>query len=310
MTLDPDAARVLELMRDRPRVETLQPEEARANMRAARTVTAPDPEDVAALSDLAIPGPGGTITLRLYRPLGAGESEKLPALVYFHGGGWVIGDLDTHDTICRSLANAARCAIVSVDYRLAPEHPFPAAVEDSIAATRYVAEHASELGIDDSRLAVGGDSAGGNLAAVVALDARENGPELRLQLLIYPAVDFAEARDSHSRFAEGFGLTATAMVWFGRQYLPDRADAADWRASPIRASSLANLPPAWVLTAGYDPLSDEGEEYATRLQAAGVPTTLRRFPGQIHGFFGMGRLIGESRTAIDEAARALAEAMA
>ena len=309
MALDPDAARVLELMRDRPRVETLPPAEARANMRAARVLTAPDPEDVAEIRALSAPGPDGPIPMRLYRPQGSSAAEQLPALIYFHGGGWVIGDLDTHDTICRSLANGARCAVVSVDYRLAPEHPFPAAVIDSIAATRHVAAQAAELGIDATRLAVGGDSAGGNLAAVVALEARENGPRLRLQLLIYPAVDFVEPRDSHRRFGEGFGLTATGMQWFGRQYLPNHEHAQDWRASPIRAQSLAGLPPAWVLTAGHDPLCDEGEEYAAKLKAAGVPTTLRQFPGQIHGFFGMGRLIAESHTALTEAAQALAAAL-
>ena len=309
MALDPDAARVLELMADRPRVETLQPAEARENMRAGRAVTAPDPEDVADIRSLEAPGPAGRVPMRLYRASGPAADAKLPVLIYFHGGGWVIGDLDTHDTICRALANAAGCVVVSVDYRLAPEHPFPAGVEDSIAATRWVAVHAGELGIDSTRIAVGGDSAGGNLAAVIALAARESGPRLGFQMLIYPAVDFAEPRDSHRRFAEGYGLTAAGMRWFGNQYLPATDAAQDWRASPIRAASLAGLPPAWVLTAGFDPLCDEGEEYAAALKAAGVPVTLRQFPGQIHGFFGMGKIIAEARIAINEAAAAMSAAM-
>ncbi len=307
MNLDADAARVLELMRDRPRIETLTPPEARANMLAARAVTGPDPEDVAEVRALEAPGPAGAIPLRLYRAAGMTPDQQLPVLVFFHGGGWVLGDLDTHDSLCRSLANAARCAVVSVDYRLAPEHRFPAAVEDSIAATRWIADHADALGIDPTRLAVGGDSAGGNLAAVVALDAREKGPPIRFQLLIYPAVDFAEARDSHRNFGEGYGLTAIGMQWFGNHYLAG-GDARDWRASPIRARSLANLPPAWVLTAGFDPLCDEGDEYAEKLRQAGNRITLRRFPGQIHGFCVMGKLIAEANTAIREGAAAMTAA--
>jgi acetyl esterase len=266
---------------------------------------------VAAVRDLAAPGPAGLVPLRLYRPLGAAAEVPLPALVFFHGGGWVIGDLDTHDVVCRRLANASGAAIVSVDYRLAPEHKFPAAVEDAFAVTGWAAgAGAAVLGIDGRRLAVGGDSAGGNLATVTALLARDaGGPALRCQLLIYPATDLNMRHESQRRLAEGHLLTRSGQEWFHAQYLRSAADRDDWRASPLLAPSLAALPRTYVLTAGHDPLGDEGEAYARRLREAGVAVTERRFPGQIHGFITMGRMIAAAGQALDDAGAALKEAL-
>jgi acetyl esterase/lipase len=309
MALDPDAERVLEMVRQsgRPPYETLTPAEARTVFRAAREVLCPEPAPVAEIRDLAAPGPdGGKVPLRLYRGAGAATEEILPALIYFHGGGWVVGDLDCYDSLCRHLANAARCAVVAVDYRLAPEHKFPAAIDDCFAATRWVAETAATIGIDSNRLAVGGDSAGGNLAAVVSLSARDCCmPPLRAQLLLYPAVDFAMNRASVERFAEGHLLTLATMRWFAGHYLRGTEDIADWRASPLRAPDLSRLAPAFVLTAGHDPLCDEGQAYAQRLQDNGVAVQQRHIPDQIHGFLTMGRIIRAAEPALDAIAAAL-----
>ncbi|MEA2757031.1 MAG: acetyl esterase, partial [Aliidongia sp.] len=256
-------------------------------------------------------GRNGAIPLRLYRPLGAAPDTVLPTLVYYHGGGWVIGDLDTHDVVCRQLANRAGCAVIAVEYRLAPEHAFPAAVEDAFDALCWVRDQAVTLVVDAERLAVGGDSAGGNLAAVAALIARDAGsPGLRYQLLIYPATDFIGGYESQERLAEGYLLTRANQAWFHAQYLPNRADRTDWRASPLQAPSHADLPPAYVLTAGYDPLSDEGEAYANKLEAAGITVTRRHFAGQIHGFITMGRVIDAAGVALAEAGDALKAAFA
>ncbi len=312
MPLDVHAAKVLEMIRlsGRPPYETLAPAEARQFSRNARAVLAPEPPEMGAVRDIKI-GEGGAIPARLYRPLGSAPNAALPALIYFHGGGWVIGDLDTHDVVCRQIANGSGAAVVSVDYRLAPEHKFPAAVEDAIAATAWIAAHGATLGIDTARLAVGGDSAGGNLAAVVALDARDrNGPKLIQQTLIYPATESTMSHPSHERFAEGLLLTRPTMKWFLGHYLRGAEDLADWRVSPLRATSLADLPPALVLTAGYDPLCDEGEEYAARLAAAGVPVTRVRVEGMIHGFLTMGKLIPAANEAVAMIAAALKIAFA
>ena len=312
-TLHPDAQRVLDLIKEagRPPYETLPPAEARELYRKSRHVLQPEPPPVAAVRDLAAPAPHGPIPLRLYRGAGTGETDVLPALVFYHGGGWVIGDLDTHDGVCRRLANAARCAVVAVDYRLAPEHKFPAAVDDCIAATDWVAANAARLGLDAKRLAVGGDSAGGNLAAVVCLNARERGaPALMFQLLIYPAVDMAMALESHRVHTTGLPLTHATAKWFRDLYLRGRDDFADWRASPLRAHDLRRLPPAYVLTAGFDPLCSEGEAFAHALEAAGVPVTQRRVPDQIHGFITMGKIIAASGSELDAAGQALGRAFA
>ena len=307
-TIDAGAQRVIDLVREsgRPPYETLTPPEAREVSRNARTVFQPDPPDVAELRDLVAHTVQGPIPLRLVRGKGTVPGAVLPGLVYFHGGGWVIGDLDTHDTLCRQIANAAGCAVISVHYRLAPEHKFPAAVEDAIAATRWVAEHARELGVDAARLGVGGDSAGGNLATVVALDARDRGgPRLGLQALVYPGTDMSMRHDSHRRYGEGLFLTRTMIAWFRDHYLRTPADREDWRASPLLAPDVSRLPPAVVITAGFDPLVEEGEEYAQRLVGAGVPVTVRRFTGQIHAFITMGRMIPDAYAAVEEIAIAI-----
>jgi len=313
MELDEGAQRVLDLIREsgRPPYETMEPTAAREVYRKGRELLQPEPPPVAAVRDLAAAAPHGVIPLRLYRPAGSTPDRRLPALVFFHGGGWVIGDLDTHDGVCRRLANGAGCAVVAVDYRLAPEHKFPAAVEDCIAATAWIAAQADALGLDATRLAVGGDSAGGNLAAVVCLDARARGtPALRFQLLIYPAVDMAMEHESHRRITSGVPLTHATAAWFRDLYLRGAADRADWRASPLRAGHFAGLPPAYVLTVGFDPLCAEGDDYAARLAAAGVPVTHRHLPRQIHGFVTMGKIITAADGALADAADALAAALA
>jgi acetyl esterase len=309
MTLDRDAERVLEMVRlsGRPPYETLSALEARELFLAAREVLAPDPPPVAKIRELSAPGPAGAaVPLRLYRGAITAPGDILPALVYFHGGGWVIGDLDTHDSLCRHLANAARCIVVAVDYGLAPEHKFPAAVEDCFAATSWVAQQGTALGVDRERLAVGGDSAGGNLAAVVSLIARDRGaPKLRCQVLLYPAVECGMTHPSHDGFAEGYLLTRPTMKWFYEHYLRGPADVDDWRASPLRAADLSGVAPALVLTAGNDVLCDEGEAYARRLKEAGVAVQLRQFPDQIHGFLTMGKIIEAAQPALDDIAARL-----
>ncbi|MEN8159131.1 MAG: alpha/beta hydrolase, partial [Myxococcota bacterium] len=234
----------------------------------------------------------------------------LPALVYFHGGGWVIGSIDTHDGSCRDLANRIGCVVVSVDYRLAPENPYPAAAEDCYAATKWVSENAAAVGVDPGRIAIGGDSAGGNLTAAVALMARDRGaPALRHQLLVYPVTDADFSRPSYRENAEGYLLTTKAMEWFWGHYVPDPARRQDAYAAPLRAPDLSGLPPAFVLTAEYDPLRDEGEALAARLEQAGVPTRLTRYEGAIHGFFAMGLLAEVARRAVDDAVAELRQAL-
>jgi len=244
------------------------------------------------------------IPIRVYRPAKAAKSEVLPALVYFHGGGWTIGDLDTHDVLCRSLANGARCAVFSVEYRLAPESPFPAAVDDCISATQFVSRNSKS-----TRIAVGGDSAGGNLAAVVALHARDaGGPPLCFQLLIYPATDQRLKSGSLERNGEGYLLTLPLMEKFRANYLPRPADYLDWRASPALAKSLAGLPPALVMTAGFDPLLDEGREYAERLAREGGEVAYREYPDMVHGFMLMGGMLDTANAAVADCCAALRRA--
>lgn len=301
MPLDPGAQKVIDLIKEvgRPPYETVGHIEARRLYLDARRALQPDPPPVGEVRDLTAPGPAGPVSVRLYRARAAGQGEAQPALVYFHGGGWVIGSLDSHDGVCRELANRADCTVLSIDYRLAPEHKFPAAVDDCVAATQWAWENAVSLGIDRDRLAVGGDSAGGNLAAVVALSARDSGtPKLKFQLLIYPACDMGMGHGSIAEFAEQLPLTRSTMKWFIDLYLRGAADVPDWQASPLKAGNLKNLPPAYILTAGYDPLRDEGEAYAAALKAAGVAVEAKRFPGQIHGFLNMGKFIPETADAL------------
>jgi acetyl esterase len=304
VTLDPDAAAVFKAFQEagRPPYETVSPAEARELYLKGRFVTNPEPPELASVEPLTIPSPTGPIPARVYTPTRLRKVNDLaPGLVFFHGGGWVIGDLDSHDVVCRKLADEGELMVVSVDYRLAPEHKFPAAVDDAIASTKWIAENAKQFGIDASRLMVGGDSAGGNLAAVVAIAARDgNGPDIAGQLLIYPAVDFAMTHPSHKEPETSILLTHSVIRWFSDHYLSGAADVHDWRASPARAKTLIGLPPAYVLTAGADPLRDEGDEYAHRLKEAGVAVTHRTFPGQFHGFFTMGKLLQQANVAAGE----------
>jgi acetyl esterase len=258
------------------------------------------PAPLAKVESRTIPGPGAEIPLRIYTPEGAGP---FPVLVYFHGGGWVIGSLDTHEGVCRQLAKRSGAVVVSVDYRLAPEHKFPAAPEDCYAATLWVAENAAKIGADGRRLAVGGDSAGGNLAAVVSLMARDRAkPTIAFQLLIYPVTDHSYETASYRDNADGYLLTKDSMVWFWNHYLKGAGDGAQPYASPLRARDLEGLPPAMVVTTEFDPLRDEGEAYAERLRQAGVPVKLKRYDGLIHGFFMMTGFFPQALQAVDEAA--------
>jgi len=259
------------------------PQEARAGINALIGLVAGPPEKVAKVEDRKIPGPGGQIPVRIYTPAAA---APMGALVYFHGGGWVVGDIASHDVLCRSLANGAGCVAISVDYRLAPEAKFPAAAEDSYAATKWVADNAAALGVDAKRIAVGGDSAGGNLAAVVAQMARDRGgPQIKFQLLIYPATDWAHESASQREFTEdGFILSRADMVWFYGHYMNSDADRTNPYLSPACAKSLAGLPAAYVMTCEVDPLRDEGETYADALRKAGVAVKAKRYPGVCHGF--------------------------
>lgn len=286
MPLDPQIQAYLDQMAaiNMPPMHTLTPEQIRAGIAMQLATENIEPEPVARVENRTIPGPAGEIPVRIYTPQGSGP---FPALVFFHGGGWVICNLDTHDGICRSLANGAGCVVVSVDYRLAPEYKFPAAPADCYAATQWVAKNAAELNADASHIAIGGDSAGGNLSAVVAQMAREQGgPHLVLQLLIYPATDFRMNTPSIEENGTGYFLTKDDMTWFTNHYLNGEEDKVNPLASPMLASDLSNLPPALIITAQYDPLRDEGELYGQKLKEAGVPVTISRYEGVIHGFVG------------------------
>lgn len=304
MTLHPQ---VVEMMAARdaaglPELWTLSPEEARAQMAAMAPQV--EGEAVYHVEDRSIPGPAGEIPIRIYRP----ADGTLPAVVYFHGGGWVIGNLDSHDLVCRMLANRSGAVVISVDYRLAPEAKYPAAADDSYAATKWVAEHAAELDIDPNAIAVGGDSAGGNLAAVVSLMAKERGgPNIALQMLVYPVTDYSFDTVSYSDNGEGYFLSKDAMVWFWDHYLNDPSEGSQANASPLQAEDLSGLPPAWIITAEYDPLRDEGEAYAERLREAGVQVTVERYNGMIHGFFSMAWMLTEGERAVNEGSAALRE---
>ena len=293
--LDPQARALIDLMIEKgvPPTHTLTPAQARAFYRERRGFTQPDPPPMAEVRDLS----AGAVPLRLFRP--PASAQALPVLLYLHGGGWTIGDLDTHDVLCRQLASEAGCAVVSVDYRMGPEHRFPAAVDDCVEAFDWVRAHAGELQLDASRTAVGGDSAGGNLAAALCLVQREAGQPLPgFQLLIYPATDMRAVAPSHTTNGQGYMLTSDSITWYRGNYIATPAEWSDWRASPLLAASHAGLPPALVLTAGFDPLRDEGLQYANALSAAGVPTQYVCFERQIHGFVTMGRVIAEAHTAV------------
>ena len=301
--LDPQAKALLQLMKDRgvPAVNTQPYQEAREFYLVRKALTQPEPLPTSLCHDHAL----SFGTVREYRPMGASAKQVLPALVYYHGGGWVIGNIETHDVLCRQLCDASGCAVFSVDYRLAPEHPFPAAYNDSLEAFHWVVDNAARLHVDPRRIAVGGDSAGGNLAAAVCLGSRDSAQAPAFQLLIYPATLMYPDTPSYHANGEGYMLTAAAMHWFMDHYLPTPNDRHDWRASPLKAESHANLPPAFVLTAGFDPLRDEGLMYADAMAAAGGVTEYVCFERQIHGFITMGRVMREAHAAVGVCADAL-----
>ena len=302
MPLDPQAQAVLDQAAalGLPPNQTVSPEQARINGKLRPRANGPQ---VAKVEDRNIPGPGGDLPVRIYTPEGGGP---FPALVWFHGGGWVVGDLDTADATSRHLTVGAGCVVVSVDYRLAPETKFPGPAEDCYAATQWVAQNAPSINVDASRIAVGGDSAGGNLAAVVSLMARDRrGPELALQLMVYPVTEWDFGTASYQQNADGYGLTQDTMRWYWDHYLANDADATNPYAAPMRAEDLSGLPAALVITAEFDPLRDEGEAYAHLLEAAGVPTQCTRYDGMTHGFFGQSAVMDKGKQAISEASAAL-----
>ena len=309
MPLDPQAKALMNQIESAngPKLHTLEPAEARRLTSQMFRVPPERAEKVARVEDRKIPGPGSEIPIRVYTPEGTGP---FPVLVFFHGGGWVICGLDSHDGPCRALTNKAGCVTVSVDYRLAPENKFPAGVEDCFAATRWVAEHAKELNADANRLAVGGDSAGGNFSAVVAQLARDaGGPRIAFQLLIYPATEAELDTYSHKTFTNYF-LTRDDIVYFWNHYLRSAADRKDPRVAPALAKSFKGLPPALIITAEFDPLRDEGESYGEKLRAAGVPVTVTRYEGMIHGFVSMYDVLDKGKLALEESAQALRKALA
>jgi len=287
--LHPQIREVLRVMAEtglRP-IEEMTPAGAREQVEATARARKAEPLPIAKIAERLVPGPGGAIRMRLYWPLQS--TAPIPAIVHFHGGGHVIGSLDTHDFIARNLCGGTAAMVASVDYRMGPEAKFPAAVDDCFAALRWVHANAASLGADPDRIGVHGDSAGGNLAAVAALLARDaGGPQLRLQSLVYPVTDYDLAGVSYDKYASGYGiLTRQAMGWFRDHYLRCPENASDWRASPIRAVNLAGVAPAIVITAECDVLHDDGERYADALRHAGVAVEYKEFPGMIHAFFGM-----------------------
>jgi acetyl esterase len=312
-TLDPDNQQVLDLIKasGRPPVARLEPPAAREVYRAGRRFFQPDLPDMAEVRDLSAPGAASDIPLRLYRGLGTAAAAALPVLVFYHGGGYVIGDLDTHDYVCRKLANVARCAVIAVDYRLAPEHKFPAAVDDAAAALRFVVSQAAHLGVDAARVAVGGDSAGGNLSANMAHFARDGEvPKTCFQMLLYPGTDMSMSQGSYkNRDWTQYPLSIEAIKYFIGHYLSEK-DYTDWRAAPLTAKNFKGLADAFVLTAGHDPLADEGYEYAKKLEANGVRVTFVHMSDQMHGFLTMGRIVRAADLALEIAGAALARAFA
>jgi len=313
--LDREARALLDLMdkaieAGRPKLSSLDVKEGRPAVDMMSENSEADPPEVGAIEDGTLPGPLGAIKYRRYRPLGVSAGANgaaLATLIYYHGGGFVIGNIETHDSTCRRLANKSRCQVISIDYRLAPEHPFPAPIDDGLVAFRHIRDNAAAFGIDAKRLAVGGDSAGGGMAAVICQTCKTTGEESpAFQMLIYPATDSSRLSASRVAFADGYFLTKDLIDWFWNAYVPTGNDPADLRLSPLLAADLTGLPPAFVLTAGFDPLRDEGHAYAERLIDAGVKTTYTNYPGTIHGFFSLTRFLRQGLKANDEAAAVMA----
>ncbi|MEI6201752.1 MAG: alpha/beta hydrolase [Enhydrobacter sp.] len=309
--LDSEARLLLDLMNKavedgRPKLTSLPHAVGRKAVDKMSEDSEANPPDVASVDDGAFAGPGGEIRFRRYRPLGSAPGA-LPTLVYYHGGGFVIGNIETHDSTCRRLANKSRCQVISIDYRLAPEHPFPAPIDDGIAAFRHIRDNAASFDADPKRIAVGGDSAGGAIAAVVCQSCRSAGEKMpAFQMLIYPATDSSRHSASRQEFAKGYFLEKDLIDWFWNAYAPAGTDLKDLRLSPLLAADFTGLPPAFVLTAGFDPLRDEGRAYANRLIDAGVKTTYVNYPGTIHGFFSLTRFLQQGIKANNEAAGVLA----
>ncbi|QBD76912.1 alpha/beta hydrolase [Ktedonosporobacter rubrisoli] len=309
MPLDPQARALMEQLhaQARPALSHLSATQLRAGDDEIIPLTG-EPVVVSKVEQVKIPGPGGPLPLRIYTPAGTGP---FPVLVYFHGGGWVVCNLETHDSLCRTLANTANSIVISVDYRLAPENPFPAAFEDAYAVTEWAARHADKLGADPTRIAVGGDSAGGNLAAGVALEARERGAfSVTCQALIYPVLDYYQpASSSYTAYAEGYFLSGKDMPWYYQQYLPSGFDGKDARVAPVLASDLRGLPPALIITAEYDPTRDGAELYAMRLKEAGVEVSLTRYEGMMHAFVLLAGVFEQGRKARQQVGTFLQEAL-
>lgn len=316
MALDPQAQALIAMVYrvGAPRFHELDVHQARRSFEKLQGTFGGEPQPVSSVTDVPIPGVharDGAIMARLYRPLAAAADAILPVTFYFHGGGWCIGDLAGYDALCRDLANHSGGAVLSVDYRLAPEHPFPGAVEDALQAVSWSLAHGALLGIDPARFALAGDSAGGTLAAVTALHLRNvNGPQAALQLLIYPCTDILSQRPSRRTYANGYFLDTESLAWFFERYLPDQGDWHDWRVSPLRAGRFEGLPPARFIVAECDPLTDDCKAYAEALGAAGVPVAVNEFEGMIHGFFTLGKLFPKAQEAVALAGRVLGEALA
>jgi acetyl esterase len=311
MPLDPIMKAFLDQMAAQPgpQMYELEPAQAREVFAALMQLAGPKDVPIGKVANLTCPGPGGDIPLRIYTPVAAGH-EALPALVYFHGGGYVIGNIETHDGLCRMFANEAGLCVISVDYRLAPEHKFPAAVEDAYAAVAWIEANASDIGIDANRLAVGGDSAGGGLAAAVAQLALKNGgPTIDYQMLLFPVARIGSDTKSMRDCAQGYFLERATLDWFYAQYLGADADKSDPRMSPLAAKDVAGLPPAYIMVAGFDPLHDEGVEYAEKLKAAGVSVTVAEYPDLVHDFIYLQAVLPQAPEAVKGAAAALKGAL-
>ncbi|MBT3990954.1 MAG: alpha/beta hydrolase [Rhodospirillaceae bacterium] len=308
MSIDPQVQTVIDAVakaeaEGSPQAHEMSPEDARQFYIDTRGAVTPEPPEVAFAADIYVDGPAGPIPMRYYRPAGSAESDILPVMIYFHGGGWVVGNRNTHDVVCRGLANEGCFAVLNVDYRLAPEAKFPAAVEDCFAVVEWALKGAGGLKINPERIAVAGDSAGGTLSTVCAKMALDQGNAVVFQALIYPSTNMNFTTQSQADFGENYLLTKEAQLWYHAQYLNSEADREDWRASPILIEDLSGMPPAYIMTAGYDPLRDEGKAYADRLAEAGVPVIYKCHDGMIHAFITMGKVIDETAVAITEVAQ-------